>query len=129
MYQSSDWEWLVLHESNVSSDKGTHTLPKFTRVRKVTLDCDSCGRTNEYLIPCEHIYRVVGKEYYFGPEQFHIRWNRDFCYFYNTEYGKTICPTKISLLVSFLKKLEGIITQQMNRIENVPWNLPNLWID
>ena len=103
MYQSNNREWLVLHESNVSATKTSHSIPKFARVRKVTLDHDcfmncSCGRTNEYLIPCEHICRVVGKQEFFGLQQFHIRWNKDFSYYFNTDYGKTISPNKVSLL-------------------------------
>ena len=65
------------------------------------LNC-SCGRTNEYLLPCVHICRVVNNEEFFGPSQFHVRWYKDFCHYYDTDFGNEFFPEKEKLLKEIL---------------------------
>lgn len=102
-------KWLVTHLTNISSHKKERSIPRFMRVRKVLLDKDgfmncSCGRTNEYLLPCVHICKVVDKEEYFGPEQFHVRWHKDYNYYYKTDFGVLSYEKKVSLMDELLKE-------------------------
>ena len=66
-------EWMVIHSS--FGKEIDSSVPIFDRVKKVTLDDDnfmtcSCGKTQEYLLPCVHICRVVDKNEFFNPCMF-----------------------------------------------------------
>ena len=100
-------EWLVVHKNFFDNTVNAGKSPKFKRVRKVKMDDQgfmncSCGRTNEYLLPCSHICSVVKQEGYFGPDQFHIRWHKDFCYYFGTDFGTKLNSSKIDLLGEML---------------------------
>ena len=102
-------EWLVPHVAIFEKDSSKTNTPQFQRIRKVTLDekgflnC-SCGKTNEYLLPCVHICRIVNDESFFGPTQFHIRWHKDFCYYYDTDFGNDLYPEKVKLMRDILNE-------------------------
>ena len=54
-------------------------------------------------MPCVHICKVVDEDTYFGPYQFHIRWNNQYAYLHRSEYGNTISKDTVILMEDLLK--------------------------
>ena len=61
---------------------------KFEHCRHVTLDnhgymkCD-CGWMSQYLAPCIHIMNILDDAEYIVPDLFHIRWWKQFNYYFD----------------------------------------------
>ena len=84
------FEWLSMREDDFEIKNDENFTPEFLHCRKITIDDDgymncSCGKTNEYLLPCVHICSVINDDEKFTPDCFHIRWHKQFAYHYGTE--------------------------------------------
>lgn len=97
------FQWLVCHKSLLKPKHSKSTHPKFLRVRLVLISHDgfincSCGKTGEYLLPCQHICTVVNDDEYYSPEMFHIRWHKHFNYFHDRDYTDDVSPKKQQIM-------------------------------
>ena len=105
--KNNEKSWYVCHEKTFGEPTTVLYHPRFTRVRKVSLDgrgflnC-SCGRTNNYLLPCSHICAVVGEDHLFTPESFHIRWHKHYSYLHGNDFGRVLAPKTIKVMEDFL---------------------------
>jgi hypothetical protein len=96
-------EWLSMFENHFGPRTEKMEIPNFIRVRLIRMDehgflnC-SCGKTGEYLLPCQHICSVVKEDKYFTPDMFHVRWHKHFCYVHGNSFGKGILPEEIEVI-------------------------------
>ena len=88
--RTNEREWFCMKKEYFDKNGKETIVPSFVRSRKITLDAEgfmncSCGRTREYLMPCVHICAVVKEEKYFVPDVFHIRWAKEYSYFFGKD--------------------------------------------
>jgi len=75
------------------SELKTSVHTKFDRVYVVKVDVEgfmncTCGYSHAYLAPCWHMMTVLGKEEYLVPSLFHIRWWKQFNYYFGSSHGR-----------------------------------------
>ena len=75
------------------SELKTSAHTKFDRVHVVKVDVEgimncSCLYPHAYLAPCRHMMTVLCKEEYLVPSLFHIRWWKQFNYYFGSSHGR-----------------------------------------
>ena len=85
--------WYVMKKDIKKDDDKKINILKFVRVRIVSIDNDnflscSCGYVQRMLMPCSHVCCVLEKKQFYIPSLFHIRWYKDFNYYYQRDFGK-----------------------------------------
>ena len=96
-----DREWWVMrlqimtnlnsNEKSSSETQNAHQY-QFDRVYTVNADVEdfitcSCGYVHNYMAPCRHVMAVLGDVKYIVPSLFHIRWWKQFNYYFGTQFG------------------------------------------
>lgn len=99
--------WYVMKKDIKKDDDKKINILKFVRVRIVSIDNDnflscSCGYVQRMLMPCSHVCCVLEKKQFYLPSLFHIRWYKDFNYYYQRDFGKKMVPETTLALNSLL---------------------------
>jgi hypothetical protein len=119
-------QWLVLSKrhspefinDSFCEDCGHSTPPKYhpkyARVYIITLDCCghmscTCGYVQEYLAPCIHIMRVLNKIENLVPSLFHIRWWKQYNYYFGSKIAN---ESRLEKMHKCMKDLANEISQQ-----------------
>lgn len=90
------------------------TYPKYCRVYIVTIyscghmNC-SCGYVQDYLGPCIHIMKVLNKIDNLVPSLFHIRWWKQYNYYFGSKFGNS---QKLEKMHKCMRDLGNEIAEQ-----------------
>ena len=90
--------WVLNKKAGCPSDDDMNdecSRVRFDRVHIVLIDGNgcmscSCGYVQRYLFPCRQICAVLGNIGYYEPSLFHIRWHKDFNYYYGNAFSRKI---------------------------------------
>jgi hypothetical protein len=105
--RTGELEWMSLYEGEFNKAESKMAAPSFKRVRVITVDREgfmncTCGKTGEYLLPCQHICSVIKDDKYFTRDIFHIRWQKHFSYAHGCTSGTEMSPEQSKMMTEML---------------------------
>ena len=102
--------WLVLKKEAGTKPPSLDESQKlyYDRVRTVCIDPEgymscSCGKVQQYLMPCPHMCAVLGEKEYYVSSLFHIRWHKTFNYYHGSKFGSFLASHLCHSLEETLK--------------------------